>query len=127
MIDDKLSVLVVEDERALADIIKRKIELSGYQAATASTVEEALKNLENSNSIGVVWLDHYLLGQGNGLDLVVKMKARPEWAKIPIFVVSNTASAEKRLSYLHLGVNEYYVKAEHTLEEIVSAVIGVFK
>jgi hypothetical protein len=38
---------------------------------------------------------------------------------VPIFVVSNTASADKVQSYLQLGVNKYYTKADYRLDDII--------
>lgn len=120
---EKHTILVVEDEQALSDIIKKKLELTGLQAVCARTVDQAIAYLQDIPSIQAVWLDHYLLGKENGLDLVVRMKEEEKWQSIPIFVVSNTATADKQKSYLHLGVNNYFVKAEHSLEEIIKAIL----
>ncbi len=121
---EKQTILVVEDEQALASVIKAKLELLGCQTVTARTVDQALAYLQDVPTIAAVWLDHYLLGEENGLDLVVRMKETPQWQSLPIFVVSNTASPDKQLSYIHLGIDKYFVKAEHTLEEITKAVLS---
>lgn len=42
-----------------------------------------------------------------------------KWKDVPIFVVSNTASADKVQSYLQLGVNKYYTKADYRLDDII--------
>ena len=48
--DQKLSndksILVIEDERPLADAIKAKLEQNGFAVTTARTVEQALNYLE---------------------------------------------------------------------------------
>jgi response regulator of citrate/malate metabolism len=77
--------------------------------------------MQEITSIDAVWLDHYLLGEKTGLDFVAKLKSKKsKWTKIPIFVVSNTASNTNMQSYLRLGVNVYSVKAEHRLDEIAN-------
>ena len=87
---------------------------------TARTVEQGLNYLEDVDVIDVIWLDHYLLGNETGLDLVMKLKnPTNKWSKIPIFVVSNTASSTNVQSYIRLGVSKYCVKAEHRLDGIV--------
>jgi response regulator of citrate/malate metabolism len=71
----------------------------------------------------VIWLDHYLLGKENGLDFVSWCKnEEKQYKNIPIFVVSNTATPEKVQTYLRLGINKYYVKAEKRLEEIINEI-----
>jgi uncharacterized pyridoxal phosphate-containing UPF0001 family protein len=42
-----------------------------------------------------------------------------EWHSVPVFVVSNTAGAETVQSYLRLGVEKYFTKAENRLDDIV--------
>ena len=117
------NILVVEDERPLADAIKAKLERSGFAVVSSRTVEQALSYLEDIGAVDAVWLDHYLLGKEDGLDFVTKLKAHDgRWQQIPIFVVSNTASPDKVQSYIRLGVNKYYTKADHRLDEIISEI-----
>lgn len=113
-------ILLVEDERPLINAIKAKLELSGFDSVSARTVNQAVDYLESLESVDLVWLDHYLLGKEDGLDFVTKMKNEDKWKKIPIFVVSNTATAEKKYSYLSLGIDKYYVKSDHRLDEIIN-------
>ena len=123
MMNDKKTILVVEDERPLAEAIRLKLEKEGMNVAVARTVEQALGYLGDLKRVDGIWLDHYLLGTENGLDFVVRVKAKDSaWVNIPIFVVSNTATADKVQSYLRLGVNKYYVKAEYRLDEIIAEI-----
>lgn len=116
---DKINILVVEDEQALLEAIRIKLEQSGFAVVSARTVEQAYSFLLDIKDIRAVWLDHYLLGQENGLDLVAKIKNKEEFKKIPVFVVSNTASPDKVKTYLNLGASKYYTKSNYRLEEII--------
>jgi CheY-like chemotaxis protein len=135
------TVLVIEDERPLLAIIQIKLEKKGMKVITSrsverafsieieknagkyismSSVESALKHLEDLEKVGAIWLDHNLLGSDNGIDFVTKLKANGgHWKNIPIFVVSNTSDPALVKQYAKLKVPNYYVKAEHTLESIV--------
>ncbi len=125
---DKKTILVVEDEKPLMDAVKRKLEISGFYVVTARDVEQALGYLEDLEKVDLVWLDHYLLGKENGLDLVTKMKTEgSKWKNIHIFVVSNTATPDKVDSYLHLGVDKYYTKADYRLDDIIKDINLVFE
>ena len=113
------TILVIEDERPLIKVIEAKLEKVGFDVVTARTVDQGLHYLKEVNDVDAIWLDHYLPGEKTGLDFVAKLKNRnSKWKKLPIFVISNTASNSNVTSYLRLGVSKYCVKAEHRLGEI---------
>ena|SRR3989339_378581 len=145
----KKTILVIEDERALLNVVNAKLEKKGFGVMTARSVDEvfnanlekndlgviaassikqALEYLENLEKIDAVWLDHNLLGKENGLDFVKKLKANGgRWENIPIFVVSNTESSATIKSYVNLGVSKYYVKSNHRLDKIIEDINLSFK
>jgi DNA-binding response OmpR family regulator len=114
------TALVVEDDLSLAQAINKKLQLSGFTTVSARSVDDALKLMQDQQSIGVIWLDHYLLGDKDGLAFATAVKAEDDWRQIPIYIVSNTASTDKVASYHDLGINHYYVKADHRLDEIIA-------
>jgi DNA-binding response OmpR family regulator len=118
----KSIILVVEDEMPLLRAVQAKLERSDFDVVTARTVEQALEYLDDEDvQIDAVWLDHYLLGKQSGIELVAKCKEEgSRSANIPIFLISNTASRDKVQTYLKLGVNNYYVKAQVRLDAIIS-------
>lgn len=114
-------ILVVEDERPLAEAIKIKLESTGFNVTVSQTVADAKEALDSEKNFDAMWLDHYLLGKESGLDLVAKLKEEgSKWRELPVFVVSNTASPDKVQSYIQLGVENYYVKSDHSLESIIN-------
>ena len=137
----KQTILVIEDERALLDVVNAKLEKSGFGVIAARSVDqvfnarleknglgiisaksikEALEYLEDLALVDAIWLDHNLLGKEDGLDFLKKLKANGgRWDKIPIFVVSNSEGAKTIQSYVNIGVSKYYVKSNHRLDEII--------
>lgn len=110
----------MEDEQPLLEAIKAKLEKGGFDVLTARSVEQAKNHVKDVENIDVIWLDHYLLGDENGLDFVAWCKMDGSTCKqVPIFVVSNTATDDKIKTYLHLGAEKYYVKAEKRLEDVI--------
>lgn len=112
------TVLVIEDERSLRDAISAKLQKEGFSVVAVAKIKEALDAM-HSQSFDAVWLDHYLLGKENGLDLLVHIRSHTKERIIPVFVVTNTAGADKKKKYLALGVEGYYVKASSRLEDVV--------
>lgn len=137
----KRTILVIEDDRPLLEVINAKLEKSGFGVISARSVEEAfnarigkkglgamtvhsieqaLDYLEKLERIDAIWLDHHLLGKEDGLDFVKKFKANGgRWSEIPVFVVSNAASPTTVKSYVDSGISRYYVKSNHRLDEII--------
>ncbi|MFC1687348.1 response regulator [Patescibacteria group bacterium] len=116
----KKIILVVEDEAPLQKAIKIKLESNNFKVVTARKVTQAIHMLKDLGQIDVIWLDHYLLGKENGLDFVAEVKNNDEWKHIPIFVISNTASQDKVTTYIRLGIDKYYTKADFRLEQIIN-------
>ena len=115
------TILVVEDERPLAEVVSKKLEMDGYDVVCARTIDQALEYMEELSKVDAVWLDHYLVGDKSGLDFVETLKEkRPEWKNVPVFVVTNTAGTEKIEQYIKFGVNKTYVKANHRLDGIIA-------
>ena len=141
---NKKTVLVIEDERPLLEVVKTKLKKNNFDVITSRSVNrafgspleeddkgeitktsiiEALNHIENLERVDAIWLDHNLLGKEDGVDFVTKFKANSgKWSKIPIFVVSNTSNSDLVKTYAKLGVNHYYIKAEHKLENIIKEI-----
>lgn len=119
---NKKTVLVIEDERPLLEAIKIKLESIGFDVVTATSPTQGINMLRDIPHIDAVWLDHYLSVSESGLDFLTEVKKSDAWKNIPVFAVTNTASAEHKYSYLELGVTKYYVKADMRLEDIAKDV-----
>ena len=118
--EDKYVILVAEDELPLLEAIRTKLDKSGFSVVTSRTAEQAWNLLNDLKKVDVIWLDHYLLGKENGLDLVARVKNHKSFVKIPIFVISNTASSDKVKTYINFGVNKYYTKSNYRLDQIIT-------
>lgn len=111
-------ILVVEDEAPLQKAVQLNLKTIGIDSVAVKSVDEAVEALSDE-SIDLIWLDHYLQGKGTGVDLLKTMKQNEQWARIPVILVSNTASEPRLQEYRQLGVHKCYVKADHSLDEIV--------
>lgn len=112
-------MLVVEDEPLLLEAIVKKLKLMGLSVTACSSGLDAWNNLENEQVVPkVVWLDFYL-PDTNGLEFAKRLKGDDRWKNVPIVVVSNSASLDKVQQMRDLGITDFYVKADHRLEEIV--------
>jgi DNA-binding response OmpR family regulator len=120
--ENKKRILVLEDERTLAKAVRDALTTRGFEVALVNNITDGLNQMKNLGRVDAIWLDHYLLGSGNGVDFVVELKGNKKWQNIPIFVVSNTASTTNIRSYIQLGVHNYYTKADYDINQIISDV-----
>jgi CheY-like chemotaxis protein len=121
------TILVVEDEAPLRTVICDKLKSNNFSVLAAKSMAEAFKHIQETKTIDAIWLDHYLLGKKNGLDFVNELKTSIQWRKIPIFVVSNTAGMDKIEVYMKLGINNYYTKSNHKLNDIIKDIKKTLK
>lgn len=111
MKNDNQKILVLEDDPALLNAINKKLANNDFKVFQAKSMEEGLDHIKNNKDIKAIWLDHYLLGKGTGLDFVKEIKKSPATKVIPIVVVSNSAAIDKVDTYLNLGVDKYFIKS----------------
>lgn len=118
----KYTILVVEDEIPLLNAVTKKLERSGFGVYGVRSVQEAKESLLK-HKVDAIWLDHYLVGRQSGLDLVTELKdEKSRFKKLPIFVVSNTATPDKVKSYIELKVTHYYTKSDVKLEKVIDEI-----
>lgn len=118
--DENKVILVVEDEIPLAEAVRLKMEKEGIEVVTARSAEQAIDYLKELNRIDLIWLDHYLLGQRSGFDVLLEIKSDDsKWKKLPVYLISNTATESKIQKYLELGVDKYFVKSSVSLQQII--------
>lgn len=99
------TVLVVEDEPTVRDVVVRYLEQDGYDAMEASDVEEARDALQRCTPSLVV-LDLMLPG-GDGLELCREIRAS---SQLPVIMLTARAGEADRIVGLELGADDYVTK-----------------
>lgn len=121
---DTRFVLVVEDDPILKNLLGHTF-AGKYQALYASSGEEAMA-LFGTHKPAVVLLDLMLPNGMDGFGVLeaVRKSAGPE-KDTPIIVVSNLGQQKDIDRAKQLGANDYLVKAEVSVEEIVAKLESV--
>lgn len=115
-----MTILVIEDEPLLLSAIEKKLSLHDITVVDYSLGADALDYLSKAQPLpDAIWLD-YALPDMNGVDFMKEVRENAAWSNIPVIVVSNSASDEKVSAMKALGISHYILKAEHTLEEIIT-------
>jgi CheY-like chemotaxis protein len=85
------TVLVVEDEEDLRELMREALELNGYSVVTAREGFDALDKLSQIDDLCLILLDLLMPGM-NGWDLLERVRERPELASVPIIIHSSATS-----------------------------------
>ncbi len=116
-------VLVVEDERSLADLARLYLERDGYVVDVAVDADSA-ERAARAHRPDVVLLDLGLPGRRDGIDLMRAMRAREDWT--PVICVTARDDEVDRILGLELGADDYVTKP-YSPRELVARVKAVLR
>lgn len=101
-----MHILVIEDERKLAEAIGEGLRADGYTASVANTGESGLKRLHEL-PFDMVLLD-VMLPRQSGLETLRLL--RRDGFKLPVMLLTSRDSIEDRVLGLDVGADDYLVK-----------------
>ena len=104
------TILVVDDSRIMRNIVKNaftelKIPCQYLEAADGKTAFQLLED----NKVNLVFLD-WNMPEMDGIDFLKKARAMPDYADLPIIMVTSEAARYNLVDALHFGATDYIVK-----------------
>jgi chemotaxis protein histidine kinase CheA/ActR/RegA family two-component response regulator len=105
---ERTRVLVVDDAWSVRRSMQQLLEDAGYDVAVAADGFEALERLRAK--IPAVVLTDLEMPNLNGLELTRRMQDIPQWADIPVVMITSRTSAKHREEGLKAGVDVYLTK-----------------
>ena len=105
MENNKLHILVVDDDDRIRSLLKDYLSENNYIVSTAENANEAKKKI-NYLKFDIIILDVMMPGQ-NGYDLTQEIKKR---IKVPIILLTAKGEVENRIKGLELGADDYVGK-----------------
>ena len=112
-----MRILVVEDQKDLNKILKKKLEVEGYSVDNCFDGEEALDYISSAQYDGII-LD-IMMPKIDGLSVVKHMRKNGNYT--PVLFLTARDSIEDRVTGLDLGANDYLVKP-FSFEELMARV-----
>ena len=117
-------VLIVEDDPdqlALADL---RVSMAGYQVRVAKTVNAFLQSMLDEGAPDLLLLD-VMLPDGNGFDILAQLRSRPEFATLPVVLLTVKAELVHIRNGLALGADGYITKpySKNQLAEVIRRVL----
>lgn len=119
-------ILIIEDESSLLRALKDKFERNGIMVTYAVDGEEGLAMIEKDKP-QLVLLD-LILPKMSGETILRKMKENKETRNIPVVVLSAKADDATVINCLNnLGADDYMVKSDFTLEQVLDKISKYIK
>lgn len=118
-------MLIVEDDEFLRSLNAKRLETEGFKVVVAVDGQNAI-DLIPKEMPNLIFLDLLLPGV-DGFEVLKKIKADEKTKAIPVIVFSNLGQKEDIEKAHALGANDFLVKANFTLDDVVTKIKEILK
>ena len=118
-----MKILVVDDERAVRESLRRALELEGYEIELAADGSEALYRLEGDAEPDAMILDVLMPGV-DGLEVCRRL--RSGGSRLPVLMLTARTQVEDRVEGLDAGADDYVTKP-FALDELLARVRALLR
>lgn len=101
-------ILIVEDEPAIATLIRFNLEAAGYRVATAERVSDAEKLLKNE--LPDLILMDYMLPDVSGVEYIQQLRGQIRTQNLPIIMLTARSEESDKELGLNIGADDYITK-----------------
>lgn len=105
----RIHVLVADDEPHIGRIIKMKLEQGPFDVTLVYDGREALAQMENDPDIALVVLD-VMMPFMSGLDVLTKVREDSRWRSVPCIVLTAAGQEQHHRQAIALGANDFLTK-----------------
>jgi PAS domain S-box-containing protein len=118
--NDNFTVLVVDDDASMREIVERTLRGSGYQVATAANGNEGLQAVESRNP-GLIVLD-LMMPEMDGFEFLRRLKENPRHFHLPVVVATAKELTESEQKVLEESATRVIQKVAHSRAELMHIV-----
>lgn len=109
MVSAKKNALVVEDTNLFRELLRKFLMELNVDVITAGNGQKALVAIDENPKFDVIITD-WKMPEMDGLEFVKKVREIPDYADIPIIMVTSENEAEKVRNAIISGVNDFLIK-----------------
>jgi len=116
----KKKILLVEDEKALADVYQTRLELEGFEVRLVDNGEDALSVAVEFRP-DLIILD-VMMPKINGFDVLDTLRNTPETTNMRVILLTALSQQKDRERAEELGADDYLVKSQVVIGDVVTRV-----
>lgn len=113
-------ILIVEDEKILADLLERKLKEVGYEVSVAEDGEEGLKKMREIKP-DLILLD-VILPKKDGFEVMEEMRRDENLKNLSVMIISNSGQPVELNRAKELGAIDWIIKTEFDPKEVLEKV-----
>lgn len=114
-------VLIIEDEKAMSDLVAIKFKVEGFEVEQALNFAEAREKLVSAGQLDAILTD-FLLPDGDLVDFLTHLRSEPKYANLPVLVMTNYVEDVNQEKLKSLGVIKVIVKYQVVPAQMVGEV-----
>lgn len=114
-------VLIIEDDLFLQGLEATKLKKDGYEVITSVNSVEVFKTLDGGVKPDIILLD-LLLPEVDGFMILEKIRENKDMLTTPVIVFSNLSEDKDIKRAQKLGISEFMIKSNFTLDELTKKV-----
>lgn len=118
--DEKKKILLVEDDIALAAVYKSRLELEGFTIREVNNGEDALSAAVEFKP-DLILLDA-MMPKISGFDVLDILRNTPDTTNIRVIMLTALSQAKDKERAEALGVDDYLVKSQVVIGDVVERV-----
>jgi two-component system phosphate regulon response regulator PhoB len=109
-------ILIIEDDALIARLYQKVFTFEGHEVAMAANGEEGLEKLKTFAPT-LILLD-IMMPKVNGLQVLEKLKADPQFKNVPVVMLTNLAGDQDAQKALAMGAVKYIIKSEYQPKQV---------
>lgn len=118
--EKKQKVLLIEDDLFMGDLLIQALQKAGFEVAVAKSGTEGVEKFKEATP-DIILLDIILPDQ-NGFDALRQIRRLPGGVETKVLILSNLTREAQLEEAKRLGVVDYLVKANFSLDEIIARI-----
>jgi CheY-like chemotaxis protein len=114
------TILLVEDDTAIREVLAQALELEDYRPIACTSGQralEVLKSLPQTELPALILLD-LMMPDIDGVEFTQLIRAKPEWSKIPVVLLTASTRAEQIAAFLKIPCLKKPIELDSLFEVI---------
>jgi DNA-binding response OmpR family regulator len=116
-------VFIIEDDDFLRSLVVTKLQKENFTVGTSADGADIISKLDDAQPQLLI-LD-LMLPQVSGFDILKEIREHDTWKNLHVIIFSNLGDEEDIQKGTELGADDYLVKANFTLDELVDKIKGI--
>ena len=120
MAEEKQLILIIEDDEFFSGLVAQKLNQAGFEVLIARSGKEAFEIMaDRVPSLAILDL---MMPEMDGFEVLSRMRKDDKLKNVPVVVLSNLGQREEVDKAMALGADDFLIKVNFTLDEIVDKI-----